>query len=64
MTMGFLYKSFEKACYKGIHEANKEGIRQLREQVAEGNMTKEYFNNFVYGANDKEEIRKKRKNIW
>lgn len=62
--MGILYKSFEKACYKGIHEANKEGIRQLREQVAEGNMTKEYFNNFVYGTNDKDEIRKKRKNIW
>jgi hypothetical protein len=62
--MGYLYKVFEKACYKGIHEGNKEGIRRLREQVADGNISKEYFNNLVYGTNDKEEIRKKRKNIW
>lgn len=62
--MGYLYKKFEKACYKGIHEANKAGIRRMREYVAEGSMTKEQFNNLIYGTNDKELIRKKRKDIW
>jgi hypothetical protein len=62
--MGILYKTFEKVCYKGIHEANKAGIKQLRGQVSEGTISKEYFNNLVYGTNDKELIRKKRKNIW
>ncbi len=62
--MGILYKTFKKACYKGIHQANKEGIRRLREQVSEGTISKEYFNNFVYGTNDNKLIRKKRKNIW
>lgn len=62
--MGYLYKKFEKVCYKGIHEANKAGIRRFREEVAEGNMSKEQFNNLIYGTNDKELIRKKRKNIW
>lgn len=62
--MGIIYKTFEKACYKGIHKGNKLGMKLLREEVAEGNISKEYFNNLVYGTNDKEEIRKKRKNIW
>lgn len=42
--MGYLYKKFEKVCYKGIHEANKAGIRRFREEVAKGNMSKEQFN--------------------
>lgn len=62
--MGKLYKKFEKACYKGMHEANKAGIKRKRIQVADGDMTKEYFNDLIYGTNDKEEIRRKRKNIW
>lgn len=64
VVMGYLYKKFEKACYKGIHEANKAGIKRKRMQVADGEMTKEQFNNLIYGTNDKELIRKKRKNIW
>lgn len=62
--MGIFYKTFEKACYKGIHKSNKLGMKLLREEVAEENISKEYFNSLVYGTNDKQEIRKKRKNIW
>lgn len=62
--MGKLYKKFEKACYNGLHEANKAGIKRKRMQVTDGDITKEYFNDLIYGTNDKEEIRKIRKNIW
>lgn len=62
--MGILYKAFEKACYKGIHKGNKLGIKLKREEVKDGGITKEYFNNLIYGTNDKDLIRKKRKNTW
>jgi len=61
--MGKAYKMFEKACYKGMHEANKKGMKGLRNEIKEGNITKEEFNDWIYGTNDKDEIRKIRKNI-
>lgn len=61
--MGKAYKMFEKACYKGMHKANKKGMRNLRNEIKEGTITKEEFNDWVYGTNDKDEIRKIRKNI-
>lgn len=61
--MGFVYKGYEKACYKGLHLGNKLGMMYLKHEVKEGNLTKEEYNNIVYGTNDKEEIRKVRRNI-
>jgi len=46
-----------------MHEGNKKGMKGLRNDVREGSISKDEFNDWVYGTNDKDEIRKIRKNM-